>query len=362
MPNEKLEPYEGKLSSTVLRGGNGSNVVLLPDQTVENKQKFISQIMTSKSPVRSCEDVDETSLSYAEIKALCSGNPLIKEKIDLDIEVSRLRLLKSEHQSQHHRLEDALLETFPKNIQAAQENIVGLERDMARLNANTPKEPPAPPEPAAAAEGAPDGAAVAEAKPETTKAPFPPMTVMGTVYTEKAAAGEALLEACKSVRDIQAVPVGSYLGFDVSVSFNAITKKYSLTLKGDMSYSIEMGIDAFDNINRMNNALRSDMPQRLESNRTYLDNLHQQVEDAKRELVKPFGLEKELAEKEMRLALVNSELNIENGPAPMEAAAMMGEAESAKAKPSILDGLRARHEADKPAPRQDKVTGPEITM
>jgi hypothetical protein len=186
------------------------------------------------------------------------------------------------------------------------------------------------------------------------------MTVLGTVYPEKEAAGKALLEACKSVKDIEPVAVGSYLGFDLSISFNAVKKKYSLTLKGDMSHSVEMGVDLFGNITRMNNALKMDMPQRLESNRAYLENLCQQAEDAKRELQKPFGMEKELAEKEMRLALVNAELNIDDGRTPLEAAAM-DEAVSFKAKPSILDGLRARHDTDKPRPRQDKA-GTEITM
>ena len=331
-------------------------------QTVENKQKFISQIMTSKSPVRSCEDVDETALSYAEIKALCSGNPLIKEKIDLDIEVARLRLLKSEHQSQHHRLEDDLLGSFPKNIKIAQENIAGLERDMARLEANTPKEPPAPaePEPVAAEPGA-EGSAEAEAKPLAVKAPFPPMTVLGTTYTEKAA-GDALLEACKSVKDGEPVPVGSYMGFDISVSFDSLHKKFRLTLKGDMSYSVDMGVDPMGNLTRMNNALKVEMPERLQSNRTHLENLQQQMEAAKVELTKPFAMEQELAEKEMRLALVNAELNIEDGPAPMEAAVMMGEAASAKGKPSILDDLRTRTETSAIAPRHEKSAGSEILM
>lgn len=323
-------------------------------QTVENKQKFISQIMTSKSPVRSCEDVDETALSYAEIKALCSGNPLIKEKIDLDIEVSRLRLLKSDYQSQHHRLEDDLLETFPKNIQTAQANIAALEHDVARYQANMPKEPPAQAEPVAtdAAEG--------EVKLEAAKTPFPPMTVMGTVYTEKEAAGKALLDACKSVKDIEAVPVGSYLGFDLSMNFNSVTKKFKLTVKGEMSYSVDMGIDPFGNITRINNALKVDMPERLQSNRANLENIHQQVKDAKVELAKPFEMEQALAEKEMRLALVNAELNIEDGPAPMEAAASLGEAASARQRPSILDNLRARQEPDAPKPRQDKTAGADI--
>lgn len=310
-------------------------------QTVENKQKFISQIMTSKSPVRSCEDVDETALSYAEIKALCSGNPLIKEKIDLDIEVARLRLLKSEHQNQRHRLEDDLLENFPKSIQSAREKIAGLEQDLQRLNAHLRKEPPVP---AVTVEGG-------EAKPETAaKTPFAPMTVLGITYAEKGAAGKALLEACKSVQGSEAVNIGTYLGFDLHLSFDTVYKKFRLSMKGALSHSIDMGVDTFGNITRMNNALKVDIPQHLESNRVYLENLNQQVENARKELDKPFAMEWELSEKEMRLALINAELNIDDGRAPLEAASL-GSAQSAKGKPSILETLRISSHTSKPASR-----------
>ena len=304
-------------------------------QTVENKQRFISQIMTSKSPVRSCEDVDETALSYAEIKALCSGNPLIKEKIDLDIEVARLRLLKSEHQSQHYRLEDDLLKYYPESIKATKERIAGLEQDIQRLEANRPNLSEAPPVPVESVEAS----GGTEAKPEAVKAPFAPMTVKGVVHTEKAAAGKALLEACKSIMDSDSVKIGTYLGFDMYLSFNSFYKKFNLTLKGDMSYSVDMGADIFGNFTRIHHAL-GEMEERLAFNRTQLENLYQQTEDAKKELQNPFAQEAELAEKEMRLALVNAELNIEDGPVPLEAASM-GEAEIAKrVKPSILDNLR----------------------
>ncbi len=313
-------------------------------QTVENKQKFISQIMTSKSPVRSCEDVDETALSYAEIKALCSGNPLIKEKIDLDIEVARLRLLKSEHQNQRHRLEDDLLENFPKSIQSAREKIAGLEQDLQRLNAHLPKELPAP---AIPVEGG-------EAKPETAgKTPFAPMTVLGITYAEKEAAGKALLEACKSVKGSEAVNIGAYLGFDLHLSFDTVYKKFRLSMKGALSHSIDMGVDTFGNITRMNNALKVDIPQHLESNRVYLENLNQQVENARKELDKPFAMERELSEKETRLALINAELNIDDGRAPLEAASL-GSAQSAKSKPSILESLRVSSHTSKPASRPDR--------
>ena len=172
MPCEKLEPCEGKLSCTVLRGGNGSNAVLLPDQTVENKQKFISQIMTSKSPVRSCEDIDEAALSYAEIKALCAGDPAIKEKMDLDVDVARLRLMKADHQSQQYRLEDRLLKYFPQEIERNKGYIRGFEQDQARVTAH-----PLP------------------------EKDFVGITILGKDYADKEKAGEAILAACKSVKN-----------------------------------------------------------------------------------------------------------------------------------------------------------------
>ena len=171
MPCEKIEPCEGKLSRTVLRGGNCSNAVLLPDQTVENKQKFISQIMTSKSPVRSCEDVDETALSYAEIKALCAGDDRIKEKMALDVDVARLRLMKSEHQSNQYRLEDKLLKQFPHDIEQNRGFLLGLQKDQDTLAAH-----PLP------------------------EKDFVGVTILGKDYSNKEKAGDAILEACKSAK------------------------------------------------------------------------------------------------------------------------------------------------------------------
>lgn len=314
--------------------------------------------MTSKSPVRSCEDVDETALSYAEIKALCSGNPLIKEKIDLDIEVARLRLLKSEHQSQHYRLEDDLLKYYPETIKATQERIAGLEKDIQRWEANKPNVPETPPATAEPVEASGDG----EAKPEAAKAPFAPMTVLGVVHTEKEAAGKALLEACKSVTGKDPVKVGSYLGFDMSISFNSLYKKFSLTLKGDLSHSVEMGADTFGNLTRIHHSL-GEMDGYLTSNRTQLENLYQQMADAKAELQKPFAQETELSDRETRLALVNAELNIDGGrDAPEAGEPDLQQAVNAKnAKPSILEGLRM-YGAEKKNGGPDKAKNNEITM
>lgn len=328
-------------------------------QTVENKQKFISQIMTSKSPVRACEDVDETALSYAEIKALCAGNPLIKEKIDLDIEVARLRLLRADHQSQHYRLEDDLLKYYPENIEAAKSRIAGAEKDMARYNANLPKVSAVPPE----ASVDPETCVSEENVP--TAPPFPTMMVLGVDYTEKEAAAKALLEACKTVVGKEPAKVGSYLGFDMSLSFDSFYKKFSLTLKGDLSYSVELGMDTFGNITRINNALRLDIPERLASSKNQLENLYQQVEDAKRELKNPFAQEQELAAKEMRLAFLNAQLNIDSGPERvMEAAEsdLPQLAYAKSAKPSILENLRSGIAGGKNKDNPDKAKNQGITM
>ena len=327
-------------------------------QTVENKQKFISQIMTSKSPVRSCEDVDETALSYAEIKALCSGNPLIKEKIDLDIEVARLRLLKSEYQNQRYRLEDDLLKYYPENIKLSQERIAGLEKDIQRYNANLPKAPETPlADPAASDAPGEDG----KAAKIPVAPPFPPMTVKGVTYTEKEPAAKALLETCKTVTGRDAVKIGSYLGFDMTLSFDTIYNRYQLVLKGDATHIVDLGADTFGNITRINHVLKTDMPSRLASHRTNLENLRSQMKEAEAELQKPFTLEKELAEKEMRLALVNADLNID-GPAPVTEDIGGQQIISAKnARPSILEGLRS-YEAGRLNGGPDKAKNKEITV
>jgi N12 class adenine-specific DNA methylase len=265
-------------------------------QTVENKQKFISQIMSSKSPVRTCDDVDEAALSYAEIKALCAGNPLIAEKMNLDIEVAKLRMIKSEHQSQHYRLEDALLKSFPQDIAAVTERIAGITKDIAAYSAQQEK--------------------CVDVQTDLTGgvsvgAKFPGMTIGGVVYTEKEPAANALIEACKSVTDKEEKPIGEYMGFQLSLHLERLSvNEMKLLLRGAMTYQIDLGTDSFGNITRINNAL-ADLPKRLEGAKSNLDNLLEQQEAAKAELEKPFTLEAELAEKEARLALLNADLNID---------------------------------------------------
>ena len=281
MPYEKLEPYEGKLSRTVLRGGNGSNVVLLPDQTVETKQKFISQIMTSKSPVRSCEDVDATALSYAEIKALCAGNPMIKEKMNLDTEVAKLKLLKAAHQSQQYKLEDRLLKTFPEQIECERQHITGFEADIQTAKDN-----------------------------EAPHGEFTGMTELGRDFSEKEAAGTAILNACKMVKDLQGMELGNYRGFHMSLALSTFSNEYMLMLRGQMVHAIALGTDPRGNILRIDNAL-STIPERLEKAQTELDNLQKQQEAAKQEAGKPFAQEAELKEKSIRLAELDAALNME---------------------------------------------------
>ena len=257
-------------------------------QTLENKQKFISQIMTSKSPVRSCEDVDETTLSFAEIKALCAGDPRIKERMDLDIEVSKLKIMKADYQSRHYRMEDDILKNFPEQIKQAQGFITGLQADIQTLNRH-----PRP------AEG------------------FAGMEVLGKAYTEKADAGTALLDAIQDITDEEPVTVGSYRGFDLSVKFKGFSHR--LSLKGAVAYQVELGTDARGNLTRIDNALDK-IPERLEDYETTLANLLQQQEAAKLEINKPFEFEEELRIKSARLAELDAELNIGGASEPQTAA------------------------------------------
>ena len=279
-------------------------------QTVENKQKFISQIMTSKSPVRSCEDVDETALSYAEIKALCAGDERIKEKMDLDVDVARLKLMKASHQSQQYKLEDNLLRYFPEQIEAAKNAISGLETDMQTVAAH--------PHPT-------DG--------------FAGMEVKGDLLTDKDNAGAALLEAFKEVKDSEPVPVGSYRGFQTALTAEGFYMDCILTLKGQMSHRVELGKDARGNLTRIDNVLNA-IPARLNSQKVYLENLYAQMEAAKTELGKPFPQEEELRVKSARLAELNAELNIDD-KMPMERLAGDTEAVAKSTRPSILQKLRA---------------------
>ena len=251
-------------------------------QTLENKQKFISQIMTSKSPVRSCEDVDEAALSYAEIKALCAGDPRIKEKMDLDIEVSRLRLMKADHESQRFDLEDQVRKGFPKKIMQAQERIEGYKKDLEGLAAH-----PIP------------------------EKDFVGMTVDGTHYTEKDKAGSALIEFCKHHFTTDPVPLGEYRGFSMSLEYNSFYKRFEATLKGNMSYHVELGSDVYGNLTRIENALK-DIPHTLEATKEQLSDLENQMAVAKEEMVKPFPKEEELQAKSARLAELNAELNMDN--------------------------------------------------
>ena len=274
-------------------------------QTVENKQKFISQIMTSKSPVRSCDDVDETALSFAEIKALCAGDPRIKERMDLDVDVSRLKLLKADHQSKQYRLEDQLLKTFPEEIEKNKGFIAGLEADMKTLAEHPHPE---------------DG--------------FAGMEVRGDTLTDKENAGAALLDACKEVKGSDPVPVGSYRGFAMSVQFDAWKQEYTLLLKGQMTHRATLGTDPRGNLTRIDNAL-SQMPQRLEAVKNQLDNLYQQQAAAKAEVGKPFPQEQELRDKSARLAELDVLLNMDGRgrPAPEAVLAKSG-------RPSVLEGLK----------------------
>ena len=275
-------------------------------QTVENKQKFISQIMTSKSPVRSCEDIDEAALSYAEIKALCAGDERIREKMDLDVDVARLRLMKANHQSQQYRLEDNILRHFPAQIEENKGFLSGFEADMRTLEAHPhPK----------------DG--------------FAGMEVKGDLLTDKDNAGAAILEAFKDAKGLEPVPIGSYRGFSMSLTVENFGKDFILTLKGRMSHRVELGKDARGNLVRIDNAL-AQMPERYKTVQGRLENVQAQLATAKAELGKPFPQEAELKEKSARLAELNAELNIDD-QTPMEQAA-----ENVVAKrPSVLGKLKA---------------------
>ena len=289
-------------------------------QTVENKQKFISQIMTSKSPVRSCEDVDETALSYAEIKALCAGNPLIREKMDLDIDVSRLRILKADHQSKQFQMEDNVLRHFPEQIKECEGFIAGFQKDMETLAAH--------PHPIVT-RGGEDGKAV-----EVEKG-FAGMVVRGDTLTDKDNAGAALLGACKEVKTPELTEIGSYRGFTMFLSVENFGSEFILTLKGEMSHRTKLGLDARGNLLRIDNAL-ADMPNRMEGVQVRLSNLREQLAAAKKELGKPFPQEAELAAKSARLAELNAQLDM--GAHRKPASQEQGIAKSTR--PSVLEGLK----------------------
>ena len=252
-------------------------------QLVESKQKFISQIMTSKSPVRSADDVDEQALSYAEIKALASGNPLIKEKMDLDIEVSKLKLLKSNHLNQRYSLEDAISKTFPKQIAESQARIAGYGADIAAIKENT--HPNA------------DG--------------FSPLVLAGTTYADKKEAGSALLTMCRNMLSPEATQIGSYRGLMLELSFDSFSQEYRLTMAGQLRHIVTLGTDVFGNLQRMDNALEA-LPIKEQTCREQLANLQTQLETAKTEVQKPFLREEELKAKTARLEELNALLNMDN--------------------------------------------------
>lgn len=249
-------------------------------QLVEGKQKFASQIMTSKSPVRSCEDIDETALSYAEIKMLATGNPHIKEKMDLDIQVQKLRLLKSSFLSEKYALEDKIIKFYPQEIARRSDVIAGLKSDIER---------------------------VAE-HPKPSDETFVGMTVKGAFYSEKAEAGNAILEACKAMTNPDPIPLGEYRGFTMELYFEA--REYKVRLKGELGYPVTLGTDTFGNITRLDNALEG-IPKRLEMNEMELDNIKKQFETAKVDVERPFPQEEELKTKTDRLNELNALLNVD---------------------------------------------------
>ena len=285
-----IEQQEGR----ILRQGNQNDKVKIfryvtegtfdsySWQLIENKQKFIGQIMTSKSPVRSCEDVDEAALSYAEVKALATGNPYIKEKMDLDIQVSKLKLMKANHTSQKYRLEDNITQHYPHQIAIFKERIEGFTADMEKYAKN---------------------------KPEDKEQFF--MQVGGKPYTDKKEAGTAIIAMCKEIKGINAsADVGEYLGFKLNVTFDSFNNKFVMNVKGAMSHPMEVGTDPLGNITRINNALEA-MPAQLEEAQTKLSNVEHQLGTAKAEVDKPFPQEAELSEKLERLAELNALLNMD---------------------------------------------------
>ena len=285
-------------------------------QTLENKQRFISQIMTSKSPVRSCEDVDEQALSYAEIKALCAGNPLIKEKMDLDVQVAKLKVLKADHQSQKFRLQDKLLTKFPADIQETNAYIAGVKAD----------------------------AQLAAAHPQVQEG-FCGMTIKGVTYDEKKTAGERLVLACSELPNAEEKVIGSYRGFELSLRFDTFRSEYQAILKGQRRYPVALGTDPLGNIIRLDNSLNN-FPERINSAENELATLHQQQAAAQIEVEKPFPQEEELAEKSARLAELNAQLDVDEKSHDPEQDEE--EQEDEPRRPSVLAALEEK--SDKPEP------------
>ena len=283
-------------------------------QTLENKQKFISQIMTSKSPMRSCDDVDEQALSYAEVKALCAGDPRIREKMDLDVQVAKLKVLRSDYQNQKYRLEDKLLKHYPEEIQKAKNRIAALKND----------------------------AQIADAHPQD-KENFCGMTIKGMVFDEKKAAGERLMLACKEMPNADMMLLGTYRGFELNIRFDSFKNEHQIVLRGELSYPVPLGDDPRGNITRLDNAV-DNFADRIADAENALQNLEQQKRAAEVEVAKPFAQEEELAEKSARLAELDALLNMEHQSSRTEPEAE----EKPDARPSVLASLEEK--ADKVEP------------
>ena len=283
-------------------------------QTLENKQKFISQIMTSKSPMRSCDDVDEQALSYAEVKALCAGDPRIREKMDLDVQVAKLKVLRSDYQNQKYRLEDKLLKHYPEEIQKAKNRIAALKND----------------------------AQIADAHPQD-KENFCGMTIKGMVFDEKKAAGERLMLACKEMPNADMMLLGTYRGFELNIRFDSFKNEHQIVLRGELSYPVPLGDDARGNITRLDNAI-DNFTDRIADAENALQNLEQQKQAAEVEVAKPFAQEEELQTKSARLAELDALLNMEHQSSRTEPEAE----EKPDARPSVLAALEEK--ADKVEP------------
>ena len=283
-------------------------------QTLENKQKFISQIMTSKSPMRSCDDVDEQALSYAEVKALCAGDPRIREKMDLDVQVAKLKVLRSDYQNQKYRLEDKLLKHYPEEIQKAKNRIAALKND----------------------------AQIADAHPQD-KENFCGMTIKGMVFDEKKAAGERLMLACKEMPNADMMLLGTYRGFELNIRFDSFKNEHQIVLRGELSYPVPLGDDPCGNIVRLDNAI-GNFADRIADAEAALDSLEQQKQAAEVEIAKPFAQEEELQTKSARLAELDALLNMEHQSSRTEPEAE----EKPDARPSVLAALEEK--ADKVEP------------
>ena len=286
-------------------------------QTIETKQKFISQIMSSKSPVRACDDVDETALSYAEIKALCAGDPRIKEKMNLDVEVAKLRLMKADHESKRFRLEDQLVRFYPEQLRQQEDYIAGFKADMQTLSDH-----PVPQE------------------------DFVGIELLGKAYADKSAAGETLLALCKTAPHDHDIAIGHYRGLSVTLSYDSFNAQFQLLLRGEMTHIVNLGADARGNLLRIENALNN-IPVRMQKAQEQVDSLHQQIEAARLEITQPFPQELELTTKSARLAELDALLSMDKS-VPMN---------NKSEKPSVLASLERGSsgiQKDTPQRRSDR--------